>query len=153
MSVKLSENFTLPEFIDSDTAVRLGIKNVPGYVEMGNLYYLAERMEAVREALGDVPILISSGYRSPALNAAIGGSPTSAHCKGLAVDFRAPAFGTPLAIAQALAPRVDALQIDQMIHEGRWVHCGFAEPEGAPRGQVLTADFTPSGVRYRKGLL
>jgi hypothetical protein len=153
--MNLSPNFSAAELVESDTATRLGLDNRPGYAEMGNLYLLAERLESIRSALGDVPILVSSAYRSPKLNAAVKGSPRSAHLQGLAADFRAPAFGTPRNVAGFLADpkRMRDLQIDQLIFEGTWVHVAFRAPEdGQPRGEVLSANFTPSGTQYVRGI-
>jgi zinc D-Ala-D-Ala carboxypeptidase len=137
----LTEHFTLEEFTDSQTAARKGIPNVPpvGSPERANLMRTAETMELVRMMLGDKPVLVSSGYRSPAVNAAVGGSKSSAHMSGLAVDFSCPGFGTPKAICKKLEPRMRELGIDQLIHEfDSWVHLGLTG--GAPRHQALTID-------------
>jgi hypothetical protein len=138
---QLTPHFTLEEFTDSQTAARKGIHNVPGAgsQERKNLQRTAETMEEVRTILGDKPILISSGYRSPAVNAAVGGSTSSAHMSGLAVDFSCPGFGTPLAICKALRPHLKALGVDQLIHEyDTWVHLGLTS--GAPRHMAMTID-------------
>ncbi|MEN9626857.1 MAG: hypothetical protein RJA10_83 [Pseudomonadota bacterium] len=99
----LSTNFALAEFTESQTASRRGIDNVPDAVTQRHLKRLADTLEVVRTLLGNVPIRISSGYRSPALNKAVGGSKNSAHMKGLAVDFTAPRLGTVLQTAKAIA--------------------------------------------------
>ena len=137
----LTEHFTLEEFIDSQTAARKGLNNVPalGSPERANLTRTAETMEKVRALLGDRPILISSGYRSPQVNAAVGGSKSSAHMSGLAVDFSCPGFGTPKAICKKLEPHMKALGVDQLIHEyDTWVHLGLTQ--GAPRHMAMTID-------------
>jgi zinc D-Ala-D-Ala carboxypeptidase len=91
----------------------------------------------VRSLLGGVAIHINSSYRGPALNAAIGGSKTSAHMKGLAADFIAPSFGSVLEIAQAIA--ASGIVFDQLIHEyGTWVHIGLAATGKTPRQQKLS---------------
>lgn len=144
---QLTEHFTLEEFTDSQTAARKGIPNVPpvGSPERANLQRTAETMEEVRTLLGDKPILVSSGYRSPAVNAAVGGSKSSAHMSGLAVDFSCPGFGTPRQICKALEPHMRKLTIDQLIHEfDSWVHLGLTG--GAPRHQALTID--TKGTRH-----
>ena len=149
----LTEHFALEELIDSDTAVRLGIDNRPGYHELGNLHILAHGLERIRDALGNVPLMISSGYRSPLLNLAVKGSPKSAHVQGLAADFRAPAFGSPREISRALAGRLGELEIDQLIYEGTWVHVAFVDPTtDVPRGSVLTAKFDHGSVTYIPGV-
>jgi hypothetical protein len=96
-------------------------------------------MEKVRTILGDKPILISSGYRSPQVNAAVGGSVNSQHMSGMAVDFSCPGFGTPLAICKELEPHMKELGIDQLIHEyDTWVHLGLSL--APPRHMALTID-------------
>ena len=138
---QLTTHFTLEEFTDSQTAARKGIVNVPraDSRERKNLQRTAEVMEKVRALLGDKPILISSGYRGPKVNAAVGGSKSSAHMSGLAVDFSCPGFGTPRAICQKLHPHMQALGVDQLIHEfNTWVHLGLRD--GAPRHMALTID-------------
>lgn len=146
---RIAPSFWLSEFLHSDAAVRKGIDNTPAAMHLANIRnVLAPGMQRVRECLG-APVLISSGYRSPMLNRAIGGSATSQHCEGLAADFRAPAFGSPREVAQRLVAHAAALRFDQLIHEGAWVHISFA-PQ--PRGQVLTAHFFPNRVTYTEGL-
>lgn len=134
--MKLSKYFSLPELTVSETAARRGILNKPDAKAMENLKATAAVMDEIREHLGK-PVLVTSGFRSEAVNAAIGGSKTSAHCKGLAVDFTCPGFGTPLEVARAVAAM--GIEFDQLIHEfGSWVHIGFAEPGKKPRKQLLT---------------
>lgn len=146
--MQLSEHFSLEEFTDSAVALRRGIDNQPEGEEMINMRTIsAPKMEQVRLLLGGQPIYISSGYRSPALNYAIGGSQTSAHVHGLAVDFTCPAYGTPREIAQCIAD--SGIDYDQIIHEGTWVHIGFARN---PRRQIMTARFTHGHVTYTGGI-
>lgn len=138
---RLTEHFTLEEFTDSQTAARQGIKNIPreDTPERRNIQRTAEVMESVRTILGDKPILISSGYRCPQVNAAVGGAKTSAHVHGLAVDFSCPGFGTPLQICKALKPHMAELEIDQLIHEyDTWVHLGLSATSA--RHMALTID-------------
>lgn len=150
--MNLSPHFTLVELVASQTAARRRIDNTPTGAALTNLYVLADRLETVRELLGGRPILISSGYRSPALNAAVGGSRTSAHMQGLAADFICPGFGTPLAICKQLAQHAGELDFDQIIQEGTWVHFGLAAEGKAARRQVLTANFNAGGTTYSTGL-
>ena len=85
--MKLSKNLSLNEVIKSNTAERRGIDNNPNETHLANLKYLAEQVfQPIRDHFG-VPIYISSGYRSPALNEAIGGSPRSFHSHGMALDL------------------------------------------------------------------
>jgi hypothetical protein len=133
--VQLSPHFSLSEFTISQTASRLGVDNTPDETVIARLKQTAEGMEEVRDLLGGKPILISSGYRSLAVNRALGSSDTSAHVKGYAVDFICPAFGSPLAICKALS-KSKGFEFDQWIEEkGQWVHISF---DPRMRGQVLT---------------
>jgi zinc D-Ala-D-Ala carboxypeptidase len=137
----LTEHFTLEEFTDSQTAARRGINNVPpaNSQERKNLLRTAETMEKVRTILDSKPVLISSGYRSPQVNAAVGGAKNSAHLSGLAVDFTCPGFGTPIHICKKLKSHMEALSIDQLIHEyDTWVHLGLTV--GPARHMALTID-------------
>lgn len=134
--MKLSEHFSLEELTASETAARLGLDNEPPPEVEANLLRLALALEDVRDLLGGVPIIISSGYRAPAVNTAVHGSKTSAHVYGLAADFIAPAYGSPFEVCLALK---GMMSYDQLIHEyGRWVHLGLAAEGKTPRGQLLT---------------
>lgn len=126
MTTYLSTNFTLEELTDSQTAARQGINNVPDSPTLERLKLTCYGLEEVRKELGDKPILISSGYRSAALNSAVGGQPGSQHLLGQAVDFTCPAFGTPQQIVERL--KESAIQFDQVILEfNRWVHISFSD--------------------------
>lgn len=144
-------HFRLSEFLRSDTAVRQGLDNTPKAVDLANIRnVLAPGMQRVRDSLGR-PVLITSGYRSPEVNAAIGGSKSSQHSQGLAADFICPAFGTPRQVVQYLMERSGEIRFDQLIFEGSWVHISFVA--GAGRSQVLTAHFMRGGgVSYSPGL-
>lgn len=150
MSEQLTPNFTLAEFLASDTATRKGLQNIPDAKALIAIRTCAAPgMQRVRDCLG-VPISITSGYRSPLVNRAVGSSSTSQHLSGNAVDFKAPAFGTPLEIARKLVANKLRIGFDQLIQEGGWVHISWV-PTGA-RGQVLTAHFSGGAVRYTPGL-
>lgn len=134
---RLSPHFSLDELTISQEAVRHGIDNTPSDAVLKNLRVLASFLEEVRVVLGGTAIHISSGYRSEALNARINGSPTSAHCRGLAADFTAPAFGGVFETAAAIA--ASKLPFDQVIYEhGTWVHLGLADTGSTPRRQELS---------------
>ena len=147
---KLSEHFTLGEFVESETADEHLIDNTvpPEYIP--NVVRMARWLESVRGVeLNAKPITITSGYRSVALNRTLDGSPTSAHLKGLAVDIVCPKFGTPLEVARALTLSLSpGMPYDQIIYEGDWVHIGLNEAGTPPRQEVLTK--VPSG--YVRGL-
>lgn len=134
--MKLSPHFTLEEL--TITQVR-SVSNDPSANIVSALTDTAMKMEAVRSVLGDKPILVSSGYRSPLVNRIVGGSPTSAHMAGRAVDFICPGFGTPLDVARAIV--ASDIKFDQIIEEGTWVHLSF---DARMRRQVLSKG--PSGL-------
>ena len=147
-TMQLSEHFSLEELTNSSTAQRKGIDNTPPNEEvMDHLRVLASGLERVRHILG-ASMHIDSGYRCPALNKAVGGVTTSAHTTGYAADFICPDFGTPLQIVKLLA-EPHAMEFDQMIQEGTWVHLSFAP---TMRGEVLTASFTNGKASYTKGV-
>ena len=153
--IKLTENFYLSELLVSNTATRLGINNTPTGEIIEHLCESAENLwQPVRDLLGK-PMLISSGYRSPAVNARVGGSRTSAHCYGYAIDFTCPSFGTPAEIARFLAKELPkhGIKYDQVIMEfGRWVHLGYKSRMGAQRGQNLTAKIVAGKTVYVVGV-
>ena len=122
--MNLSPHFTLAEMTVSEVAARRGIPNEPTPEALDALYRTATGLEAVRAVLGK-PIIVTSGYRSPAVNRLVGGQPSSQHLRGEAADFICPAFGTPAEVVAALVK--SAVQYDQCILEfGRWVHISFA---------------------------
>jgi hypothetical protein len=123
---KLSTHFTLEEFIRSAKATAERIDNTPPPDIIARLKVTAERMEQVRDLLGGNAIHISSGYRNPALNKAVGGTNTSDHMSGYAVDFVCPGFGTPYEVCCAIRDSSLMAHVDQLIHEKlRWVHISF----------------------------
>lgn len=133
---RLSANFVLAEFTRSATAQAQGIDNTPSLKHVANLRQLARTLERVREALGGHPIIISSGYRSPELNRVVGGSPTSDHANGLAVDFTCPGFGSAREVCEAIVAA--GIEFDQLIYEQgntEWVHLGIGT---RLRGQVMS---------------
>jgi hypothetical protein len=139
---KLTEHFTLAELTRSSKATQLSINNTPTPDVIANLRRLARFNEQVRVELGGAAMVISSGYRCPALNRAVGGANNSAHLAGLANDFTAPTFGTPMEICRQLEKSY--LSFDQLIYERSasavWVHLGIAAEGAKPRRQVLTID-------------
>ena len=133
--MNLTPHFTLEEMTASQSAARLGLDNTPPAEMVEALKRTAQLIEEVRALLGK-PVLVSSGYRSPAVNRAVGGAANSAHMLGCAADFSCPAFGSPLDICRAVA--ASDIAFDQLIHEFRaWVHIAWAP---SPRRMVLTID-------------
>ncbi len=141
-----SRYFTLEELTQSDTAVRLHIDNSPPGDVVDALRDTAVKMDQIRDLLKG-PVQVLSGYRSPKLNTAIGGSPHSAHMTGRAVDFVCRSYGTPLQICQKIVAA--GIKFDQLIQEGTWVHISF---DAQMRNQVLTANFSNGKTTYRSGL-
>lgn len=158
--IKISENISLNELLKSQTATRQRIDNTPTAQILANLIESSLRLwQPARDILG-APMTISSGYRSPALNRAVGGSATSAHSHGLAIDFTAPRFGNTRAIAKKLATELKAqgIKFDQLILEfpddaRTWIHLGYKSPTGKQRGQLLTAVKRGGKTVYLVGLL
>ena len=144
--MKLTDHFSLEELIHSELAARRGLKNDPPADVLPHLVTLAQALEKVRKVLG-VPMVVSSGYRSPEVNRAVGGSTMSAHCQGWAADFIAPAFGTPQEVARAI--RGSGIAYDQLIYEGSWCHFSV---DPRMRGQVLTAHFDGGPATYTEGI-
>jgi zinc D-Ala-D-Ala carboxypeptidase len=106
---------------------------------ISNLKRLAAALQEVRALLNHRSILVSSGYRSPELNQAVGGSATSDHCKGLAADFICPSYGSPNDIVRAIA--ASDLSFKQVIREfDKWVHLSIPEEGQEPRKQALIID-------------
>jgi len=118
-------SFKYKEFIRSNTATRKGIKNIPGPQEWKNLEALAKNvLQPLRNAIG--PLKINSGYRSPELNIAIGGSATSNHCRGEASDIE-PAKGqvTLVAVIEWLIDNVEFRTVILEYPPDGWVHVDY----------------------------
>jgi hypothetical protein len=147
--MQLSEHFELAEFLVSETAARRGITNEPTPEVIDNLRRLCQLvLEPLRVKLAH-PVVITSGYRSLALNRTVGGSPTSHHMQGRAADLIVPGM-TPLAVCQAANQL--KLPCVQIIHEfGRWAHLSVAATN--ERTQLLTAKLAQGKTVYEPGLI
>ena len=153
-TIRVSKNFALSEMVKSATAERLGVDNSPSDIHLVNLTHLAIHiLQPVRDQFG--VITINSGYRSPTLNAKVGGSKTSQHCNGQAADFES--FSTPNPdLAKWIA---NNLVFDQLILEfydgvnpnSGWVHCSYNLMGN--RKKIMTALKTKSGVQYKNGFV
>lgn len=141
--MQLTPHFTLEEFTRSGKAAELGLDNTPPPELLPRLILTAELLERIRATLG-VPVIVTSGYRSPKVNLAVGSSSGSDHPHGHAADIVAPAFGTPYEVARTLAPLVSTLGIGQIILEGikgkRWVHVSTHTPERAINRIITITD-------------
>ena len=142
--MKLSEHLSLSEVTRSESAKRNQISNMPTGEHIANFMLLAEKIfEPIREHFG-VPIHISSGYRSKELNAKIGGSATSQHCKGQAIDIDMDGSTNGVTNADVFEYIKDNLPFDQLIWEfgndinPDWVHVSY-ESSGKQRKQILVA--------------
>jgi len=136
--MKLSKNFVLSELTKSNTAKRLGIKNEPTKEHMDNLQVLIrDLIQPIRDGIG--PIRISSGYRNPELNRAIGGSRKSQHCKGEALDLQFWEMGEMNNKAIYDWVLESGIEFDQMINEFdfAWIHISLKGEDN--RRQVLEA--------------
>ena len=126
----LSPHFTLEELIATQ---HRGIDNTPPQEARDNLVRLCGLLEEVRYLVG--PMHINSGYRSPELNVAVGGQPTSQHCEGLAADFIAARYSLP-EIVRRIQER--HLIYDQLIFElGSWIHISCAPVGRLARVEAL----------------
>lgn len=141
---RLTNHFTLAEL----TATASGLPNEPNGAALSNLMRLAQVLELCRFALGACGIRVTSGYRSPAVNAKVGGARTSAHLDGRAADF------IPMGNAWKLDDAFDRLRadkdipFDQLILEPGWIHIGLARVREKPRRQALVARKTKDGMAY-----
>lgn len=150
--MKLSKNLSLGEFTNSQTAKRRGIDNTPTGEHLEAAKLLAENIfQPIREHFAK-PIFISSGYRSSALNKAIGGSPTSQHSKGEAIDIDMDHRGGP-ENEDVFHYIRENLPFDQLIWEfgnnkrPDWVHVSY-NSNGKQRGQILVAKRNSKGKTY-----
>ncbi len=145
--MQLSAHFTLDELTRSAKAAQLRIDNTAPQEIVPRLVLVAEMLERIRSTLA-CPVIVTSGYRCPRLNAAVGGVTSSDHMQGHAADFVCPGFGSAHAIASTLAPLVSTLGIGQLILEGvngrQWVHVSTHAPE-SPINRIITT--TDAGTR------
>ena len=150
--MQLSTNLSLAEMVNSSTAKRKGISNQPTEQHLSAMKLLALRIfQPIREHFG-VPIHISSGYRSAALNKAIGGASSSQHSKGEAIDIDMD--NTDITNAEVFNFIRENLPFDQLLWEfgtaenPDWVHVSYS-PTGKQRGQVLKAVKNGSKTVYQ----
>ena len=136
--MNLTEHFTLAEL--TETSHR-EFDNTPNEAETANLQRLAEFLEEVKTTLGGKAVVITSGFRSKAVNDAVKSKDSSQHRTGCAADFKVPGM-TPDLVVRTI---IDAgLQYDQIIREfsdpiagGGWTHISISD---TPRKQALIID-------------
>jgi len=153
--MNLTANFTLSEMVKSETALRHDMDNTPGEAEIASLRLLCEKiLQPVREHYGK-GVKVNSGFRHPEVNAKVGGSKTSDHCKGQAADIEIPG----VANADLAAHIVDTYKFTQVILEfytpgvpdSGWVHVSY-DPANL-KSQVLTATKKDGKTVYLPGLV
>ena len=141
----MGKYFTISEMCVSGSHHKLAVVPEKGTTIYNNLLYIIERLDKIREEWGG-PIIVTSGYRSQALNKAVGGSKTSAHCVGLAADIQ-PKSGNIMDLAALIATM--EMEFDQLILEKttvkngeivscQWLHLGFSRTKN--RNQILAFD-------------
>ena len=147
--MKLTEHFTLEEMTHSETASRLGLDNSLPEELRPNALKVAEALEIIR-AHFDSAVHVTSCYRAVAVNKAVGGSATSAHCFALAADHEVSGVSN-IVVCRWIAENIP--DFDQVIYEfgpSGWVHVGFTN--GKPRKQQLTAVKRDGKTVYLPGL-
>ena len=154
--MQLSEHFNLKEFTKSETAIRKRIDNTPNAQHAQNLKNVCDKiLEPVRKHFGK-PVRINSGYRGPALNAAVGGSSKSQHCNGEAVDFEIDGLPNP-ELAKWVSENCDFDQIILEFYDPKegpnsgWVHASYSA--GKNRKQKLTAVTVGGKTVYKPGFV
>ena len=135
--MKRIKYFSLAEFIHYATNKRLNIDNTPTFEIVDNLNRLADYLDNIREKLGK-PILVSSGFRCPVLNKAVGGVANSQHQKGLAADLVCADMESLEKVLRETGG------FDQLIKEHRkgfpnsfWFHVSVCARNGKPRNQII----------------
>ncbi len=146
--MNLSPHFTLEEMSQSQTAARLGIDNTPPPSVIDSLTLSCQNMELIRGSLKlQVPtslILVSSGYRCPALNTAIHGSSSSQHMFGEAIDFTVKGWE----LFDAWKYIVEGPNwYDQIIYEQTWIHVSYTIKR-SNRKQIMVATFINKVPKY-----
>lgn len=153
--MKLTANFSLNELTQSETALRKGLDNTPNEEVIANLKMLAEKvLQPVREHYGK-GVKVNSGYRSPDVNASVGGSKTSDHCKGQAADIEIPGIANA-DLAQYIKDNLQFTQLilefyTQGIPDSGWVHVSY-DPANL-KCQTLTAVKKDGKTVYLPGII
>jgi hypothetical protein len=153
--MQLSPNFSLTEMVKSETALRHGLENTPGKAEIAAMRLLCEKvLQPVRDHYG-TGVKVNSGFRHPDVNAAVGGSKTSDHCKGQAADIEIPG----VANADLAVWIMENLDYTQLILEfytpgildSGWVHVSYNPAD--LKKQNLTATKKDGKTVYLPGLV
>ena len=133
--------FELAEFVRSDTAKKKGIDNTPSFQVVANLEELVEKiLDPLRAAYG-MPIKVSSGYRCPVLNKAVGGSSSSVHQLGLAADLQVGGSFSKFRDFVVdwfikTGTKFDQLLLEKDKKGNQWIHVGLRSNSGQQRGEI-----------------
>jgi zinc D-Ala-D-Ala carboxypeptidase len=153
--MQLSKNFSLEEMTKSETALRHGMDNTPKAAEIANLVVLCEKvLQPVRDHY-QKGVKVNSGYRHPEVNAKVGGSKTSDHCKGMAADIEIP--GVPNhELAEWISKNLPFTQVilefyTPGVPDSGWVHVSY-DPADLKK-QELTAVKRDGKTVYLSGLV
>lgn len=152
--MNLTKNFTLAEMTKSETALRHGLDNTPGEVELANLRQLCENvLQPIRDHY-QRGVKVNSGYRSPEVNAKVGGSKTSDHCQGKAADIEIPGVANA-DLAQWIKENLAYTQLilefyTRGVPDSGWVHVSY-DADNLKR-QDLTAVKQGGKTVYLPGL-
>ena len=153
--MNLTTNFTLAEMCKSETALRHDIPNEPGEKEIGNIKLLCEKvLQPVRDHYGK-GVKVNSGFRHPDVNAKVGGSKTSDHCRGQAADIEIPGVANA-ELAEWIRDNLDFQQLilefyTPGIPDSGWVHVSYVAEDN--KKQVLTAVKKDGKTVYLPGLV
>lgn len=129
-------NFTFKELVKTDT----GLDNIPNSMNViHNLVRLSEFLQIIRNEL-HLPIIVNSAYRSPEVNAKVGGVLSSYHIKGLAADIKCADMDKLLAVLHSHLMDIDQLGIYYNSTTQLWFHVGLAEDGKVPRTQIFTRE-------------
>ena len=151
--MQLTEHFKLEEMTVSPTAKKLGLSNTPTAEHIENMRYCCEKiLEPVRAKFG--PVTINSSYRAPAVNKAVGGSKTSQHVNGQAIDFEVKGVDNKT-VADWVA---DNLEFDQVILEfyaagdknSGWVHASIKKEGGNRKQRMIATKSKAGGTVYKQ---
>ena len=153
--MNLTKNFTLSEMTKSETALRHGMDNTPGEQEIAALKLLCEKvLQPVRDHYGK-GVKVNSGFRHPEVNAKVGGSKTSDHCRGQAADIEIPGVANA-ELAQWIVNNLEFRQVilefyTQGVPDSGWVHVSYVAEDN--KKQVLTATKKDGKTVYLNGLV
>jgi zinc D-Ala-D-Ala carboxypeptidase len=153
--VNLTQNFTLSEMTKSETALRYGMANDPTDTEIENMRLLCEKvLQPVRNYYG-MGVKVNSGFRHPLVNAKVGGSATSDHCRGMAADIEIPSIANA-DLAQWIKDNCEFKQLilefyTPGVPDSGWVHVSY-DPNNLKQ-EVLTATKQNGKTVYLQGLV